>query len=583
MQLFITRAKRARLTFSTTTKDLSHIVRICQLLGGSPLGIELAAVWVKIMSVAEIHEEITQNLAFLKTPTRNLPKRHQSIQAAFEHSWKLLPAREQEVLRNLSVFTGGFRKEAAAEVVGATIPILVSLVDKSLLRISPTGRFDRHPLLYQYTRGKLAAHPKEKTKTQANHAVYYLTLLKLTGAEALGTLDVELENIQTAWQWSAAGSANVQDLRRFAEPLGSYFDQRHRYQEGIDTLAMAVTKLSESEPTHRGALGTLLVEQGWLNFQLGHFDEAKRLAERGLEQLKNCAEKWGIVGGLSTLGAAALGLGDFDQAQQHFNEALALAKAQGDLQEVARQLGNLANVERVLGSPFQGLRYSLESHALYRQHGTPFELVESLNDLGWSNISFHKPQEARKYFEEGLQLAREHGFEPLIPSLLDGLGWTCYQLGNYDDARELCQEALALISGIDHSLDEVKMLIRLARIATAQGDHGEAQARLNQGLQVAWSTRSEMEVLRTLIYFAEFQLELGCAEQACELLGFALQHPNTPQWIKDRTERFMEKAEARVSPAVSAKAQERGRALNLAEWVDRMLSQNLIASQKLPG
>ena len=92
----------------------------------------------------------------------------------FDHSWSLLSEGEREVLRRLAVFRGRFRREAASVVAGATLPMLARLVDKSLLSMSPDGRYDRHPLLAQYTREKLAENPDERGESEQKHGSYYL-------------------------------------------------------------------------------------------------------------------------------------------------------------------------------------------------------------------------------------------------------------------------------------------------------------------------------------------------------------------------------------------------------------------------
>ena len=55
----------------------------------------------------------------------------------------------------MSVFRGGWTLEEAALVADATLPILVSLVDKSLVRTNGQGRFDLHELVRQYAAEQL--------------------------------------------------------------------------------------------------------------------------------------------------------------------------------------------------------------------------------------------------------------------------------------------------------------------------------------------------------------------------------------------------------------------------------------------
>nr|HMQ55534.1 helix-turn-helix domain-containing protein [Anaerolineae bacterium] len=127
--LFTHSARRLQPDFNLTAETKPAVVRICRLLAGLPLGLELAAAWVRTLSCQEIAQEIERGLDFLAASTRDMPERHRSIKAVFDHSWKLLSAAEQRVLRQLSVFRGGFRREAAEAVAGATLPILAILLD----------------------------------------------------------------------------------------------------------------------------------------------------------------------------------------------------------------------------------------------------------------------------------------------------------------------------------------------------------------------------------------------------------------------------------------------------------------------
>ena len=154
VQLFLQRARRAEHGFSLTPDTLPAVLRICQLVEGMPLALELAASWLRALPMDDIVRELEGSIDLLESPARDVRERRRSVRAVFDHSWALLQARERDVLRGLSVFRGGFRRQAAAEIAAATLPVLASLVDKSLLRMNPEGRYDRHPLLSQNTRAR---------------------------------------------------------------------------------------------------------------------------------------------------------------------------------------------------------------------------------------------------------------------------------------------------------------------------------------------------------------------------------------------------------------------------------------------
>lgn len=141
VQLFLQRAQQVQADFWLRYLDKPAVVRICRLVEGMPLGIELAAAWIRTFSCREIAEEIEKNYDFLITSLQNIPKRHHSLQAVFEHSWGLLSEEERNVFSRLSVFWGGFSRKSAEQVVGASAFLLSALVDKSLLRRTDTDRY----------------------------------------------------------------------------------------------------------------------------------------------------------------------------------------------------------------------------------------------------------------------------------------------------------------------------------------------------------------------------------------------------------------------------------------------------------
>ena len=198
VDLFADRAWRLNSTFSLAD-ERKHVIRICQLLEGMPLALELAAGWIDTLPCAEIAAEIEQDLSILASDTRDMPDRHRSMRAVLDHSWQRLTVAEQAVFPKLSVFRGGFEREAAEQVAGATLRILSDLVRKSWLRMSG-GRYDIQEVLRQYAHeGLLAA--RDSDATLAAHCRYYAAFMQqraqdVKGRRQLGALD----EIEADWK-----------------------------------------------------------------------------------------------------------------------------------------------------------------------------------------------------------------------------------------------------------------------------------------------------------------------------------------------------------------------------------------------
>ena len=173
VRLFLEQAQRVSVGFTTTDEQLSAIARICRLVEGMPLALELAASWVRAMSCKQIATEIEHSLDILETTARNVEPRHRTMRAALDQSWHLLNDAEREVFGKLAVFQGSFSREAAEQIAGATLRILSALVDKSMLRLDSQGRYDLHELLHQYAGEKLAETPEEYDAAQERHCTYY--------------------------------------------------------------------------------------------------------------------------------------------------------------------------------------------------------------------------------------------------------------------------------------------------------------------------------------------------------------------------------------------------------------------------
>ena len=226
VKLFVQSAQRAQADFVLQAGDMDSIARICRQVGGMPLGILLAAAWVIMLTPQEIAEEIARSFDILGHDIRDLPPRHQRISAVFESSWKRLSADEQQVFMRLSVFRGGFTREAAQQVAGATLPVLNGLVNKAMLQVEPsTRRYVIQELLLQYGQSRLET-AGETEATQTAHSQYFMAFMQqrtpdLKGVrqiEAYDEIEADFDNIRAAWHW-AVEQADFYALNQAVEAI----------------------------------------------------------------------------------------------------------------------------------------------------------------------------------------------------------------------------------------------------------------------------------------------------------------------------------------------------------------------------
>lgn len=175
--LLVDRARQVRPDFAVDGNE-GCMVTLCRMVQGMPLAIELAASWLKMLSCQDIVTEIGQNIDFLATNRRDVDERHRSIRAVFDYSWEMLSVEEQKCFQRLAVFRGGFGREAAERIGGASLDILSKLMDKSFLYQNERGLFETHDLLRQYAEEKLKTTSEQSLSTRSSILLSWSSLVQ---------------------------------------------------------------------------------------------------------------------------------------------------------------------------------------------------------------------------------------------------------------------------------------------------------------------------------------------------------------------------------------------------------------------
>ena len=415
VQLFVQRARQVNAGFSLTD-NAEAVKTICQRVEGMPLGLELAASWLRAMTCRQIAAQMVDIPDFLTTPIRNVPERHRSLRAVFEQSWKLLSAHEQEVLMKLSVFRGGFDLEAAEPIAGASLSLLAGLVDKSLIRLTATGRYDLHELLRQFAADKLTE-SGQVSDTADQHLFYFMGLAEQAEAHEYGReamtwydrLEANLENIRAALAWSEQTLQAEMGLR-LAGAL-RWFWMHHPY---------------------------LLEGQAWLERLLAlNGNVAPSVRAKALNCVGDCLANFGDT-----------------RAAEILNEALALARSVNDKSNIAWAVACLAQLVWNTGDLNDAARMFDESLALFRKLGDPLGLSHLLRRRGWLGIHVGDYPYARLLLEEALRRARADGANYAISGTLRIMALIdVLQDSDFDHAAAHLQECLELKRNFDPMAD----------------------------------------------------------------------------------------------------------------------------------
>jgi predicted ATPase/DNA-binding SARP family transcriptional activator len=534
VRLFVQSVQRLKPHFKIEAALIPNILEICRRVEGFPLGVELAAAWARALPLEAIAQEIGENMDFLGSQSGDLGSRHHSIRAVFEHSWKLLTPAEQEALKKLSVFRGGFEYQAAKLAAGVSLPLLSGLVDKSLIQTTPEGRYFRHSLLYQYMQEKLAENPGQEQEAKAGHGGYYLRFLQqcleqIRGPNpkaAFALMEIEFENLRSAWSWGSGG-CKAQPIKMATEAWMRFFDAQKRYRQGIEVFEEALVGLSACDNQHAAAMGTLWVHQAKMHERLGEYDIAEQLTLQALELLRPQEEFEPIIWGLGNLAVIAATRGNHPQSLAYREEALKLAKSISHERLTAVCYGWLAISETGLGNYQGSKQHYREAIRLFKRMGNPIGALYSLNNLALTHLDLGELEEARAYLHQALELAQATHTQVLATEILISLG-SCYRkLGLYEEATSYAGEALKQVREQDDPPMEIQLHITLGEIALAQGNLAQAKKYLLGSLEQAWAIQDLPLVMVALLHWAEVLVAGGKTVQAGALLKLLHQHPAT--------------------------------------------------------
>lgn len=524
VMLFVRCARRVLQSFKLE-ENLSDVVKVCQLLHGSPFALELAAVWVRMLSVADIVSEIEASLDFLTASTRDISERHRSARAVFEHSWKLLNEREQDLLKKLAVFRGGFSREAAKQVAGASLPVLASLVDKSLLRSSAQGRYDRQALLYRYSREKLEENPELLRDISRKHGDYFLAFVEAAEQQRkqsdslpwLNRLSEEQENIRTALSWATDQGETMLALRFTATLLPFWFN-RGNYPEGRRWL-QGVLAMDVSEPSEVQARA--LRGAGILAFQQADDDEAKGFFETSLKLSRELEAERLVAATLNNLAILAHKQGNYHEAEAFYEESLALKEQLGDVRSLAATLCNLAISLSEQGKLDKAKETFEKSLALAKQLADNWTMALCLNNLGWIASDAGDEARSRQLYKENLALYKQlegHGGSSLLAKDIEQA--VHYQVDG-ESSRSFQKQNLAITRMLGGRGENASLLHMLGRMALNKNELDSARSFYKESLGIfseLGNKHGTAEVLESCAALASIEAE---AERALILAGAA--------------------------------------------------------------
>jgi len=445
VKLFAERAAAVRPGFEIGDENAAVVADICRHLDGIPLAIELAAARAKILEVAQIRDKLADRFRLLTGGSRTALPRQQTLRATIQWSYDQLHEEERQMMRALSVFSGGWTLGSATAICMESgdefevLDLLSRLADKSLVVVERRGgdeaRYRFLETVREYAIEQLRA-TDEEPALRDRHVSYFLALAEtaekqLSGpkqAEWFKTLETEHDNLLASIRWCEQSAERAESALRLASAISRFWSVRGHYEIARRTLIRALElgdPASVSEPR-----ATALVRAAQFALVQGDNDAGKPLLERAAEIYRALDDKRGVVRTLSGLSSVALFHMDFETAE----------------------------------------RLSEESYAIYEGLGQKRGMAISRHQQGFAARCRGDLERARTRYDEALALLKEVGDQENSALIEGDLAVTLIRLGDLDAARAKLTETLLMGRKIEATRVTENVLDGCAELALACGD-----------------------------------------------------------------------------------------------------------------
>ncbi len=477
-RLFVETATRRLSTFVLADSDLPALAEILERTQGSPLAILLAATWIDVLSIAEIAAELRSSLDLLEAEMSDLPERHRSVRAVFEYSWAMLDEQERSLFARLSLFRGGFTREAASRVAGASLRDLSRLARQSLITPDPDrARYTVHELLREFGEERLDSSEGAATEATEAYVRHFDDVLREVAdlstsgrqREGLAMMEAELDNLRASWRLAIRRGIPVSPT--FITTLWFWHEVNGGFRPAIELFTEAVDLLEDSpRPEHQRIAALARAARGWF---LGLLGDTTAGAEDGL---------------LAT--EALAGIGDPDDLAFSANCRNMSLISRGDAALLVEETTDVAH--RFVGSPraWWGMMCDAwTSHGLsalgdhdravalleevrpiYEALGEQYTLIwvyEALANIAKAEEDFER---ARGHYLQVLDVAEALGHDRSIHYTLNNLGQISDAAGDPRGAIGFYVRSLAISHELGQRADVAANLHDIAGSLLASGD-----------------------------------------------------------------------------------------------------------------
>lgn len=443
IHLFVQQAQLSVPNFQLTQENAEAVVKICHFLEGLPLPIVLASARLKLFSPRVIFMKLEGDNALLKTKTKNVSPRHQTIKNTVRWSYDLLDAEEQLIFQRLSLFQGGFTLDSLEAVCPDvdSLEVVESFINKSLIvkgkEVDLVPRFRMLKLIRDYGLEQLETNP-EAASYQNDFANYFMKFTE----EAIQKLGTEQQI-----KWTSLMDAEYQNLSAALEWL-------------IKHLPLAAAQMgAQLWPFH--------INRGYLREGLNMVEALMSL------EVEEEATRAKLLQGAGSL---SHNLGDYLKAKEYFELSLELTQSLGNKEEIARAMNHVAWAGWRVGNYASTLSYAESANKIFEELGDELGQAVSQNNISW--ISHYRGffEEAEKGQRKVLEIQKKYDNRRGEAFANVCLARVCLKLGKYFEAENLIEQSIGLFQELkSQQLLAFTHLIK-AELALEQKEYRQARS-----------------------------------------------------------------------------------------------------------
>jgi predicted ATPase/DNA-binding SARP family transcriptional activator len=447
--LFVAAARRRDHHFELSRVTAPAVARICQVLDGLPLALELAAARAGMLGITQLAARLEEAAVDLAGGTRDAPARHRTLRKTIDWSFRLLDERDARAFVRFAVFAGGATVDAAEAVTRAALANLEALVEKNLIERRPQAdgspRLAMLETIRTYADERLTGEP-DYADVRQSHADHYLGVLERAAPllwtarepEGLSAIDSEIDNAYAALRW-ALDQAPVRALR-IAGSLGDYWELRGDI-DGLAWLDAALQAAGDAAPP--GDRARAEVGRAWQTMQRGRLADAGSAATTALELYRQLGDDAGMSEAYMALTSSTERRGNRDEAQAFAEAACEHARRSGDDRVLGKSLARLADK-----LPSDERQAAVEeAMRLFERTGNHRAIAHLHSNLGYKAILEGHLEDALRLLHVALDAQTKVRTPSTTMYLAGNLGLANLFTGKYAEARQAFVRQLEICAG----------------------------------------------------------------------------------------------------------------------------------------